>query len=427
MGNQKNKHGGHRVVVQELVSVIMPTYNRGYIIGEALESLRKQDYRNFEVIVVDDGSGDETADVVGTFPDLDIKYIKLEKNQGANHARNIGIGHASGKYIAFLDSDNEYLPQNLSIKMKMISGASDKVGFVFGSFFRVSAEKKEIRPFVEWNNDIKEDLRKLILRFNVIDTSTVIAKKECFQNTGLFDETFPRLQDWDMFSRILFDGGYEALFCEEPLCVNKLQKDSLTTSQDKYFEAKTRFYKKRLPDYKRYFDTKEIFDIYAITDNTFKGISLYRRMEGLLSLGFTEGDWDAWENAWNCRIDKYKRNNRNLAVFNKWVTAEEKGYRISDWLKKNNFNKIAVYGYGYLGKHLVYELSGDGVEIVYILDKNPDTEHPVIKVCHELDDILNVDVIIVTAVNYFEDIQNELGTRTSASIVSISDILDEIS
>lgn len=408
---------------QELVSVIVVTYNRGYIIGSAFESLRKQEYKNFEVIVVDDGSEDDTADIVKKFSDLDIKYIKLEKNQGQSHARNVGLEHAKGKYIAFLDSDNEYLPQNLSIKMKMLKDSPEKVGFVFGPFVREWDEIEEVFPPVEMEQEIKENLKKIMLRMNVIDTNAVVIKKECFTKVGTYDEELPRLIDWDMHSRILFDGGYEAVYCDIPLSINRIQKDSLSRNIDRYFVARTKLYKKRLNDYKEYYDVADIFTSYAFDEGEFKDISICRRLNALSEIGFSESEWNE---VWKRKIDNFKRNNRNLAVFRKWVKIEEKGCRIAEWLKEHKFNKVAVYGYGYLGKHLVHELSEDGVDIVCILDKNPNTKHPVLNVCHEPDDILNVDVIIVTAVYYYESIQEELKKVTLSKIVSLWDILNDM-
>lgn len=408
---------------QELVSVIVVTYNRGYIIGAALESLRKQEYHNFEVIVVDDGSEDETADIVKQFSDLNIKYIKLEKNQGQSHARNVGLEHAQGKFIAFLDSDNEYLPQNLSIKMKMINDSPQKVGFVFGRFLRIWDEKEEVYPPVEMDQKINDDLKKVMLRVNVIDTNTVVIKKECFEKVGTYDEDLPRLIDWDMHSRILFDGGYEAVYCDIPLCINKIQKDSLSMNKDRYLVARTKLYKKRLNDYKKYYDVADIVTSYAFDEGEFKDISISRRLSALSELGFSENEWD---DVWKRKIDSFKRNNKNLATFNKWVNIEEKGYRIAEWLKNHNFNKVAVYGYGYLGKHLVHELEADSINIEFILDKSSQAVHPTLKICHDLNEISTVDVIIVTAVYYYEVIREELEKVTLSKIVSLWDILNDL-
>ena len=92
------------------VSVIIPTYNRAHLVGRAIKSVLNQTYRDFEIIVVDDGSTDNTKDIIKEFQKKDkrIKYIPYEKNKGGSAARNTGIKAAKGEYIAFLDSDDEW-------------------------------------------------------------------------------------------------------------------------------------------------------------------------------------------------------------------------------------------------------------------------------------------------------------------------------
>jgi len=95
------------------VSVIIPTYNRAHLLDRAIRSVLDQTYQDFELIVVDDGSSDPTAEVIATFADPRIYYLRHEKNRGAAAARNTGIEASQGDYVAFLDSDCEWLPKKL--------------------------------------------------------------------------------------------------------------------------------------------------------------------------------------------------------------------------------------------------------------------------------------------------------------------------
>ena len=101
------------------VSIIIPTYNRAHLIGRAIQSVLNQTYQNFEIIVVDDGSTDNTEEMIKEFQKHDkrIKYIRHEKNRGGAAARNTGIKVARGEYIAFQDSDDEWLPEKLEKQM----------------------------------------------------------------------------------------------------------------------------------------------------------------------------------------------------------------------------------------------------------------------------------------------------------------------
>ena len=95
-------------IIQEKISVIIPSYNRGNLIGDSIKSVLNQTYKNLEVIVVDDGSTDNTKEEIDKIEDERVKYIKLIKNGGGSNARNIGIQNAIGKYISFQDSDDFY-------------------------------------------------------------------------------------------------------------------------------------------------------------------------------------------------------------------------------------------------------------------------------------------------------------------------------
>jgi glycosyltransferase involved in cell wall biosynthesis len=100
-----------------LVSVIIPTYNRAYILGRAIQSVLNQTYDNWELIIVDDGSTDETKALVDKFTDKRIKCL-AKKNEGPSKARNYGIAHANGKWVMYLDSDDELLPPCIEVMME---------------------------------------------------------------------------------------------------------------------------------------------------------------------------------------------------------------------------------------------------------------------------------------------------------------------
>src|SRR4030043_1337098 len=103
------------------VSVIIPTYNRAHLVGRSIRSVLNQTYQDLEVIVVDDGSKDNTAEIVRGITDPRIVFLKHEKNRGVSAARNTGLKAARGKYIAFQDSDDEWLPQKLEKQLELFN------------------------------------------------------------------------------------------------------------------------------------------------------------------------------------------------------------------------------------------------------------------------------------------------------------------
>ena len=184
------------------VSVIIPTYNRAHLIGIAIKSVLNQTYQDFEIIVVDDGSTDNTGEIIRSFKDKRVKYIKKYKeNKGSSVARNIGIKVARGKYIAFLDSDDEWLPEKLDKQIKVLQSESPEVGVVYSNLCYIDENGKSMNKSLSRKKEgyIYEDL----LGRNYVGTpSTLLIKKVCFNQVGLFDDLLNAQEDWDMWIRI---------------------------------------------------------------------------------------------------------------------------------------------------------------------------------------------------------------------------------
>lgn len=183
----------------QTVSVIIPTFNRKEQIGRAIRSVLNQIYQDFEIIVVDDCSTDNTEEVVKSFRDNRIICISHDRNRGGSASRNTGIRASRGKYVAFLDSDDEWLPEKLNMQMTIFRDDPD-CGAVYTDIQHVHGNNSLVvhhRSFSE-----KNLLRELLIS-NVIGTaSSVVVRRECFDTLGLFDEELPSCQDWDMWIRI---------------------------------------------------------------------------------------------------------------------------------------------------------------------------------------------------------------------------------
>lgn len=216
------------------VSVIIPTYNRAHLLGRAIRSVLNQTYQDFELIIVDDGSSDNTDELVKSFDDIRIRYLKHKKNRGGAAARNTGIKAAKGKYIAFQDSDDEWLPEKLEKQMKVFEDAPPEVGVVYTGFYRLQNGKKTYIPSSKVNP--KEGyIFNSLLKGNFVTTQAVLVKRECFDKAGIFDENLPRLQDWELFLRI--SRHYHFKFINEPLVIAYHQPVSISTNQKALIQA----------------------------------------------------------------------------------------------------------------------------------------------------------------------------------------------
>ncbi|HUV42511.1 MAG TPA: glycosyltransferase [Patescibacteria group bacterium] len=199
-----------------MVSVIIATYNRAQWLKKSIQSILNQTYQDFELIVVDDHSTDETPQVVKSFKDQRIKYFQQTKtfpikSQGAAAARNIGLKKAKGDLIAFNDDDDLWKKQKLAKQVKALAKADKKTGVVYTRIRRISDKEKKLIPTekeVVREGDVHRDL---FLENWIVALPAALVKKECFQKAGLFDEDFPRYQDWELWLRISQDYHFQYL------------------------------------------------------------------------------------------------------------------------------------------------------------------------------------------------------------------------
>lgn len=188
---------------ERLVSVILPVYNRENTIIRAIDSVLAQTYTNIELIVIDDSSTDNTVNVVKSFEDDRINLICLRGHSGANKARNIGIVEAQGAYLAFQDSDDEWLIDKLDTQIKMMENGEylacySAYNLYDGNFIRIIPN--------DFENQYKygTDINKVLAEYNVVGTPTLVIKREVLTllENEYFDEQMPRMQDYEFAIRL---------------------------------------------------------------------------------------------------------------------------------------------------------------------------------------------------------------------------------
>ncbi len=205
---------------QPLVSVIMPVYNGEKFVGEAIESVINQTYKNWELIIVDDGSIDNSKKVIAQYiSDECIKYIRHKENKGIPAARNAGIPASKGKYIAFLDQDDIWYSSKLKKSVESMT-ALNNPGLVQTGLVITRNNQAVIRRKEGYSLLPKEKLAAhLFLRKKPFSTaSTVMVNRRCFSELGLMDERLTRWDDQEMWIRILLADEEFSVGCiEEPL------------------------------------------------------------------------------------------------------------------------------------------------------------------------------------------------------------------
>jgi glycosyltransferase involved in cell wall biosynthesis len=183
------------------ITIVIPTYNRANLVGQALRSVFSQTYRDFEVIVVDDGSTDDTVDVLQPLVEQGLIRYVYQKNQGESAARNRGIAEAKGQYIAFLDSDDLFEPTKLEIQLQYLRDHSE-VGLVHSGFTKFENNNDDLgyRDTSWFSGMIYPQI--LLYWTTLIPPSTVLIPKNIFEVVGLFDNSLRIGPDLDMWRRI---------------------------------------------------------------------------------------------------------------------------------------------------------------------------------------------------------------------------------
>lgn len=194
-------------------SIIIPNYNRVRVISKAVNSVLAQNFIDFELIVVDDCSTDNSIEILSRIKDERLKVLKLTKNSGAAAARNYGIQKSTGTYISLLDSDDYYEPQFLQRTFSNINNTNKKVGFCWTGVRYFEGE--QFSEFT-WQPEVKKNTYNTLLHSLHIGTNSGITfKREVFNTSGYFNEELPAAEDTEFFLRV--SKSYDFLVIPEVL------------------------------------------------------------------------------------------------------------------------------------------------------------------------------------------------------------------
>lgn len=273
-------------LVPPLVSVVIPAYDRATTIVAAIESVLRQTWTDFEILVVDDGSTDGTAAAAATVADPRLRVVRLAANRGAAAARNAGATQARGRWIAFQDSDDEWLPEKLARQLARLDAQPEAVAAYCGlltvgaldaegppgtsagtttaaTTAASTAGTMERRPRRKTRTAagrtrihytppsriqlVEGRIQPTLLRQNVMSTQTVVVRRDVFLSLGGFDESLPAMEDWEFAIRLT--GAGEIAFVDAPLVHQRFSPNSLTRSREKQHRAHTMILEKSLPLY----------------------------------------------------------------------------------------------------------------------------------------------------------------------------------
>jgi len=220
------KHARNSPNIGPLVSIIIPTYNRAHYLYKTIESVINQTYSNLEIIIIDDGSTDETKSVVDKFCDKRLKYF-FQKNSGVSVARNNGIRRATGEYIMFLDSDDTILPTKIEEQVKFMETHPD-IDCVYCWWQYIDAAGSLLG---EGCATYRGNILEKIIEWNFAPIHSYLFRYKCFRNISGFKRGIEGVEDWDLLIRFAAK-GYIFDFIPKILVQYRMHQKNITNEID---------------------------------------------------------------------------------------------------------------------------------------------------------------------------------------------------
>lgn len=221
------------------VSVIIPAYNRREAIAGAVRSVLCQSFSDMEVLVVDDGSTDGTVEALSVVDDPRMRLIAHPTNRGVSAARNTGLHAATGDWVAFQDSDDEWLPAKLEKQMARLAAFGPEAVACYCGMAIVDqgggrASLRYVPP--PGLTTVEGDILPALLESSFVSTQTLVARRDTLIAAGGFDEALPALVDWECMLRLAARGP--VAFIDEPLVIQRFSGNSLTRDRAKRAAAR---------------------------------------------------------------------------------------------------------------------------------------------------------------------------------------------
>ena len=328
-----------------LVSVVIPVYNRETTVSRAIASVLNQSYANLELIIVDDCSNDNTLQVIREFQDKRMKVITSERNSGANAARNKGIMAAKGQYVAFQDSDDEWVQDKLKIQLRDMIDRNLSASFC--AHRRIDGRRESIVPDdYENKKKYETELMNVLADCNVVSTQTLIVKRDVFDKIGYFDEEMPRLQDYEFVIRLAQKEkiGYIA----QPLVSVYHTKLSISTNSKALCEAILLLVQKH-GDFINKQSLLSLFLNNALISG--QGSQIYTdcvRFQNMTA-GKNIQDLNVLEYVLDCLVHKY----RSCSYIQRKLYESQ--------MKNLKPDQFVIYGAGHVGRKIYRELKDKGI------------------------------------------------------------------
>ncbi len=279
------------------MSVIVPSYNMARYLPKSVPSALAQTYTNLEVVIVDDGSSDDTAQVVRQWDKDPRVRLHRQPNGGLSHARNQGIAHSKGPFIALLDADDIWMPQKLALQMALFKDRP-QVGVVFSNYERMNdnEERMPMGPTTMYRGKVSGRL----LVENFVPASSAVVRRECFERCGGFEVELKTGEDYEMWLRLSAHTEFD--FVPEPLMRYRIWGGQMSRDYRGRFETAIRVMQRFLDRNPGVVDKAVVNEAWAHTYTGRGNVTLWRGKDRpaalrdyLRALSLVPGYWPAWK------------------------------------------------------------------------------------------------------------------------------------
>lgn len=455
------------------VSIVIPIYNTGQYLKDTLTDLSNQSigFENIQVILVNDGSTDNSAVICRQFQNEHINnviYIEFSTNHGVSHARNVGLSKAEGKYITFWDSDDLWSLNAMERAVSFLEKNENEIDLVSANieYFDGFHGPHQLNFGLEQDRiiDIHSDYQKIRSTGPVSVIKTAVAKAYCFdtdqscwEDTKFLNQIILRRQRYGMLADVVYYYRRRK---------NNNSASQLYTRNKKYYlhDLEALFegvYRESIKQCGKFVPMMQYLMSYAIGYRFAEGVTILDGAElkkyheilrsclsliedrylkeitnvdeivkwEMLSFKYnidTRTQMEFWKKREKNRNNLYFRIERmsaNYNVLKKWFELKQQGKQITDFFHDNHYKKIIIYGMSDLGIYLTRELSGSDVEVVCGIDRRAGELETGIRTLTMEDDLPDTDAIIITAVYFFDQIEEELRKKTDCPILSMEDVV----
>lgn len=364
------------------ISIITVSYNTEKTIEKTVQSVISQDYDNVEFIIIDGASADRTVDIIRKY-EKDITYWISEPDMGVYDAMNKGIAKSSGDYINFMNAGDCFFDSDVLTKVIEKIGQNQTDIYYGNTVFVMPGNEMYCNSPMN-----REEVLRMALRKEMINHQSMFVKGSLLKKRG-FATQYKIAADLEWLCYALdADYGFEKM----ELTICRYDQTGMSSKATHFCALK-----------------KEVENVLQSYPGLYQGV-----------------ETDVIKDNEAYYFDLARKNQFIMNLLNQWLVLRQSGRSLIPWFEKHHYEKVVVYGMGMLGRRLIDELADSKIKIVYVIDQKAEQytgAFPVYASCMENE---SVDVIVITAVTYYEELASALKTKVQCDIASLEDIFTEM-